>query len=406
MARKAKSGLPEWLRAVETASTQRSHPQELEAADRFEALTSSALKMALVREIVATRASELTLAYRNVVMVAAGYKSRCSPSGIHELYPEPCVIFVVKRKWAPGSKGQAGQLLPQRLLTIAGTQGDRKLYAVPTDVQPARWFYGGAARAASCVLVDDPVPAFRLPGTLTCGVRLKGAAPGMALALSAMHVLSPVPARIQPAGGAVFTAVGTPPRPRGKSTVWGGHLDFLGDLSAFDAQLGKIDDIAWFTQAFKGIALSATFPFVSAPDVFDDLAATNRFLILAPDNHPNHLGAPREPMLAQFWMTNGGAMPLDYQVRIGASYQTIALRHNELIMFQVSEDSPVPECGDSGSAVISWWPDGSAVLVGMFIGSSVRLVHVIPAWQLFDPQNWRGRLPAGTIALTPCFSLP
>jgi Tripartite tricarboxylate transporter family receptor len=139
--------------------------------------------------------------------------------------------------------------------------------------------------------------------------------------------------------------------------------------------------------------------------VFDELAATMRFLILAPDNHPKHLGQAREPMLAQFMALAHGGLPVDYQVRWQGTLQSAPIRHPELILMRVLEDCPAPESGDSGSAVVTWWPDGSIVLVGMLIASGdgpglERVAYVNPAWQLFDLLNW-SRLPSGTIELVP-----
>ena len=72
--------------------------------------------MALVREIVTTRARELTLGYRNVAAVLAGFKASTAADG-EALYPQPCVVFVVKRKWASADDGNPEQRLPARLLT-------------------------------------------------------------------------------------------------------------------------------------------------------------------------------------------------------------------------------------------------------------------------------------------------
>lgn len=399
----------EWLRDVESASLTRRHPEEAEAAARFDALESPSRKMALVREIVATRAAELTLAYRNVVMVTAGFKSRRSADGVDEVHPRPCVIFVVKRKWAPDAEGPREQALPSRLLCFGGDGAERRLYAVPTDVQLAAEFHGAVARTASCVLVDDPDPDFRLPGTVTCGVRLHGTVGTTALALSAMHVLSPVAAQPLPAADAELTAVGGGPAVRGHSTAWGGHID--GETgTGFDAQLAGVDDLPWFNAAFAGLALATDRPYVATREAFDDLAARMRFQILAPANHPDHGGIEREPMLAQFTDMAPEEQTIDYQIRFRGLFQTVAIRHRELVRLRVLDACPPPLSGDSGSAVICWWPDGSMVLTGMFIASHgapgrERVCYVLPAWQLFDTGNWSG-LPPGTGMVIPTFVLP
>lgn len=399
----------EWLREVESASLARRHPEEDEAAARFDAIESTARKMALVREIVATRSAELTLAYRNVVMVTAGFKSRRSEDGVDEVHPQPCVIFVVKRKWPAGAAGRAEQALPSRLLCYGGAGAERRLYAVPTDVQPAAAFHGAVARSTSCVRVDDPDPGFRLPGTLTCGVRASGATGTPALALSAMHVLSPVAAQPLPAADAGLTAIGAGTSIRGRSTSWGGHID--GETgTGFDVQLAAIDDLHWFNTAFGGLALAPGRPSIETLADFDELAARMRFQILAPANHPDQLGIEREPMLAQFTDMVPQELTVGYQVRFRGVFQTVAIRHRELVRLRVLDACPAPLSGDSGSAVVSWWPDGAMMLAGMFIAShgatgSERVCYVLPAWQLFDTVNWSS-LPPGTAALTPTFALP
>jgi hypothetical protein len=408
MAGKQSLGQRSWVRAVEDASLERSHPNIKDAATRFDALGSPSKQMALVREVVEVRARELTLAYRNVVMVAAGYKSRTSAKGLDEVRPEPCVIFIVKRKWANRSAtAETAQTLPQRLLTFGGNDDERMLYAVPTDVQEAQRYFGGVARSGNCVRVNDANPNFNLPGTLTCGVKVRGAPVGDSFALSAMHVLSPIPAQAAPVAGASFSAIGAGPSSRGSSAAWGGHIDVKAQ-NVFDVQLAEITDRSWFSTAFGGLALSKQRPYVVAPAAFDELSATMRFQILVADNHPNH-GVARPPILAQFLMFNRGEMPLGYQVRFNGVLQTVPLRHNELLILKVLEDCLPPESGDSGSAVISWWPDGTLVLVGMFIGSGStpgreRLIHVHPAWQLFNPSNWKS-LPPGATEIEPTFTL-
>lgn len=399
----------EWLRNVESATLARRHPQEDEAAARFDALEPPSRQMALVREIVATRSAELTLAYRNVVMLTAGFKSRRTADGVDEVHPQPCVIFVVKRKWSPGVAGPRAQALPARLLCFGGDGTERRLFAVPTDVQPAAEFHGGVTRTASCVLVDDSHPEFRLPGTLTCGVRMPGAAGPHAFALSAMHVLSPVASQRLPTAAVELTAVGAGPGVRGHSTAWGGHIDGE-DGTGFDAQLTQVDDVAWFNAAFAGMALASDRPCVDTREAFDDLAARMRFEILAPSNHPNHLGSEREPMLAQFTDMAPEELTIDYQIRFQGQFQTVAIRHRELIRLRVLDACPAPESGDSGSAVVCWWPDGSMVLTGMFIASHgrpgrERVCYVLPAWQLFKTTNW-DVLPPGANTLIPTFMLP
>lgn len=405
-----------WIRATEVASLQRPVPLEHDGARRWDALESTAERMALVREIVAARAAELTLAYRNVVAVVAGYRLSRGPDGIDALHPEPCVVFMVRRKWPPGARGEPAQRLPERLLTFGpgaarsrrGPARPRLPYAVPTDVQPASDHAGARASGSGAVRVADGVPAFSLPGSLTCGVRLKGAAAGASrFLLSAMHVFSPVPAQAGAVGGADFSAIAEPGRLRGVTAAWGGHLDAqLGD--GFDAQLAESRDDAWFNAAFAPLRLSSRHPFVSGPDMFDELAAVRSFRILVQEGQPHAPAAPRGRIQAQFSKYVGSQWQITYDVRHQGRATPVGIVHPELLLLAVHPDCPAPVGGDSGSAVVCDDGDGALILVGMYIARGAdgaeRDAYVLPAWQLFDPANWR-QLPVGTTGFRPTFKL-
>ena len=404
-----------WLRQTEAASLQRDASVEAAAARRWDALKSYSVRMALVREIVATRAAELTLAYNNVVAVVAGYKARRNSEGAEELHPEPCVIFMAKRKWLPGEAGEPAQRLPARLLTFGpdparpGTESARCVYAVPTDVQLATRHVGARTQTNAAVNVADEVPKFVLPGTLTCGVRLRGAAVDEScFAISAMHVLTPVPRQADAEGGADFRAIAAPESARGVTAPWGGHIDAdQGD--GFDAQLAEVRDRAWFNTAFVPLELSAKQPFVAAPDLFDELAATRSFRIVVHEAQPNASPGPRGLVLAQFSKVVGPEWQVIYDVRSQGKATPVGVSHAELLVLSVHPDSAPPVSGDSGAAVVSETDDGALTLVGMYIArgpaGAERDAYVLPAWQLFDPANWR-HLPPGTVALQPTFSLP
>jgi hypothetical protein len=364
--------------------------------------------MALVQEIIATRTPELTLAYRNVVMLAAGFKASRDANGIEHLHPVPCVIFVVKHKWLSDHDGPPQQLLPARLLTYGTVAGKQQLYAIPTDVQLAQGFIGGRAFADSCVSIEDA--QFPLPGALTCAVHAVGAGPQhQRLALSAMHVLNPVASTSQPVGGIAFSDVGTSPQLRGQSSSWGGHLN-ANTGNAFDAQLARNVDANWFNSIYHGWNLSRQRPYVKTDAEFYALVEEMRFQIIAPDNHPAATSRPRGMMLAQFSAMVTG-LPLQYEVRYLGNFSRVQLKHSLLIKLQIDDKCPAPIDGDSGSAVVTWWPDdNSTVFVGMFIGSHdqgalERIAYVIPAWELFKLENWQGALPPSTTALVPSFSM-
>lgn len=382
---------------------------DAKAAARFDRLPTAA-QMALAREIVQTRAAEISRAYENLVMVTAGFRSQRDQQGKSLLHPQPCVILGVKSKWAGdgGSGEPEAQRLPKRLLTYSTHRGIRALYAVQTDVQPVRWFRGAVARAATAVRVQGDKAQFTGNGTVACVARVRTSHGTISFGLSAMHVFSPVPQLdlATPAGGAPFHVVGSGSS-AGNSAAWVGRLSEA-SLS-FDAQLADISDEAWLNSAFAGLSLSSSHPYVASNEEFDGLAARRRFLILAPDNHVDHLAALRDPMVAQFRSYAYEDVPVGYKVRANGISTMMPIRHSELLMLEVTGDSPAPAQGDSGSAVITWRSDGSMTLAGMFIasmdGDDRRTAFVLPAWQLFKLDNWSA-LPPSTTRITPAFAMP
>lgn len=382
---------------------------EAEATARFDALPA-ARQMKLVREIVRTRATELTMAFDSVKMVTAGFRlQRDGDSAATKLHPQPCVILAVDLKWPEqgGTQEPESQRIPRRLLTYGSEGEERVLYAVPTDVQPQRWFDGAEACAASAIRVSPADPQFSGNGTMACVVHLQTGAQVASFGLSALHVLSPATVLDLPAptAGASFRMVGSD-AVVGKSAKWGGSL--RRNAPSFDVQLADVGNGAWLGAAYAGLSLSPLQPDVVDHEDFDELAAAWRFLILVPGNHVDHLGQPRPPMTAQFRSYVSGDVSISYKVRANGNYSRMPITHAELLMLEVGLDSPPPEPGDSGSAVVTWRPDGTLTFAGIFIagktGADARTVFVLPAWQLFDLDNWSA-LPADTVRITPSFSL-
>lgn len=392
-------------RRIEDASLDMPHPGLAASIERFERHPDPAFQLGLAREIAQTRRRELTLAYRNVLTVAAGWRlKRPAPGQPQQRLREPCVVLVVRRKWRQGRvPADPRQHLPAHLLIGAEHEGARRLYAVPTDVQVADAFVGGRANGATAVVVKDP--AMPTIGTVTCAVRLTppdGGAPHIRM-LSAMHVFTPFaevaagpdgePASVfrephpEPGGVPAQPAVATTSALRGR---------LLRDGFSFDAQLATPDDTDWLRRQLVGMRLSAQQPHVNSPEALDRLNAANaEFTLHAADNHRHHgpvrirLGSPT---------TDLSSLALDYRLRDSGSDQpadrhaplaTVAIFHWELLQFDVLEgDTPVE--GDSGAPVLARRGDDSLTLVGMFIASSeeARKAYVLPAWQLFDAENW------------------
>nr|WP_316642569.1 hypothetical protein [uncultured Roseateles sp.] len=383
------------MRQAEAASLAMPVPDLLAAQRRFLRQRDAAFRMALAREIAQTRGRELTLAYRNVVMVAAGWRQKRNGKGQALRRPEPCVVLFVKRKQMPA---QAEQVLPQHLLIGAEQGGRRLLFAVPTDVQEATQLVGSHARGAQAVDVSDPVaPAF---GTVCCAVKLQRAdnSPAEVMMLSAMHVFTPFPdvnvppsalaARVSPVGqGGLLVGSTTPQR----GQLVDADLGF-----SFDAQLARVQDPAWLRQQLAGQRLSGKPQWLADVAAFDTLVGEGAaFELCAADNHPGH-GAVQ--IRLGFATSDLSALPLAYKVRLsppggpaqpGAPIGTVGIKHWDLLHFDVlGPDFPMD--GDSGSAVLCRTADGAALLAGMFIGCSLDRRHafMLPAWQLFQPANW------------------
>jgi hypothetical protein len=377
---------------------------EAQALARFEALPAAA-QMSLARDAAAARSAQLMLASSNLSMVTAGYRARRDAQGRILVHPQPCVILGVQRKWSgqPGAAGPEAQRLPRFLLTPGTFGGKRRVYAVPTDVQPVAWFQGAVARTASAVWADTPHDY----GALTCAVQVHSPAGPRNFALSALHVLSPwtrADLAAPDAGEAVHPAGAA--HAIGASTSWGGGLRQAG--ASFDAQLASIGNTGWFNTAFAHHGLPAAGAHVRSNTELDTLIGTQSFMLLAPANHPMYPGG-RNRMLAQFRSYAGSTVPIDYRVRLNGLRTRMLVRHRELVQLEVTAASPAPAEGDSGCAVMTWRLDGTPVLAGMFIASldapSERVAYMLPAWQLFDPRNWAA-LPPGATRLTPRFRLP
>lgn len=371
------------------------------ALRRFKTL-DHATQMRLARETALTRGAELTLAYRNVVMVAAGHKYKRRKDGRERRIELPCVVFVVRRKWtADESAARDPQRLPAGLLAFADDAlGRRVLCAVPTDVQHVDRFCGARATAQRAVFVDTPALEF---GTITCAVELRGAGAKRRLAMSALHVLSPLP-ELDPVAmrtGAEITrlARGVPPAQPpllGRSVAIGGRLR-SGTAISFDVQLAEVLQGAWATlrPMLADLALSPTVPFVASADDFHALSREG-FELLVPDNHPDAGFEPRPPMLARFDTFMPPSFSVAYDVTEAGGHARRRVHHFELLQLVLASGRRTLQ-GDSGCPVVFWRDDGSATLVGMHIAGDGKLSYVLPAWQLFDLDNYWQRPPGASL---------
>lgn len=385
-----------------------------QAVARFLSLDAPG-QLELARHVSKSRGRALVQQHAALRMVTAGYRARRAGRGDYALHPLPVVILVVQEKQAEDALG-TDEVLPRHVFVDDWAGAPGMLLAVPTDVQPAKWFQGAVARAAGVVDVQVDAgpewPACSDRGTLTCAVRLDTDAGSLHFGLSALHVLSPSTRPVLPApdAGARLAPCGGDGNAIGASAPWGGHLqDASTGATSFDAQLAALADAAWFCDAHQGLRLSPTRPCVPSREAFEALAPERRFLVLAGSNHPLRLNREERPVVAQFNSYAYHEVLLGYKVLRGGFTSIMDVSHAELLRLQVSEDSPPPHAGDSGAAVVTWWPDGEMTLAGMFIasheGELARTIYVLPAWQLFKLRNWRA-LPPGTTGLTPSFTCP
>ena len=94
-------------------------------------------QLRLAHEAATTRSAELRLAYPGLISVGSGFRTRRSVAGGQPvLTREPCVIFVVAKKWKTTGRPGDPRRLPTHLLAVAGPDGQRMLCALPTDVRP------------------------------------------------------------------------------------------------------------------------------------------------------------------------------------------------------------------------------------------------------------------------------
>jgi hypothetical protein len=391
-----------WARDTEAQSLAL-HPAVLEQAiENSRTLADDATRMELAREIVLARGPELTLAYRSVVMVQPGYRKTRGEDGREQLTREPCVVFVVRRKWAPSRTAQGDrQCLPQWLITFADHAGQRLPFAVPTDVQEMAGFRGARAHGPGSVWVEPPGVSWE-HGAAACAVRLDSDQGSQLCLLSAQHVLTPA---TEVSG--LKVQGGLPARPLDASRQQlhapvvatslsvGGLL--RGDQNPYrpslDVQLARVDDPG-AAQAIVGARqLDPGEPWVGTPRRLSELAAIRWFHLLVPDNNGP---AVRGPLKAQLDSRLALPFGLDYRLRRGGQFEWVKVYHDELLKFQVMQ-KPYPEAGDSGCAVVVMHSDGSVTLAGLYIGGGGDAAYAIPAWHLFNLNRWWSYPPGARI---------
>ena len=361
-------------------------------------VTDPGLLATLAREVALTRGQELTLAYRNLVSVIPGFRKKQGARRAR-ITSELCVVFVVRQKGNVADDHP--QCLPRWLVTFADHEGVRKPFALPTDVQCAEDFRLARAHSASAVWVKngDWPPA---SGNFACLVSLRHPGGTQTCMLSAQHVLTPFADgdALQVASGQAVLPVddsGARASAPGlaHSLPFGGLLrgDQRPDRHSFDVQLAALDgDGSAARQRVALRRLHATQPWVRTMAELQQLNRDEWFYLLTPDNHqvlPNR-GALRMTLSAMPVLP----VPIPYALAGDSRAQNKMIYHAELLRFDAM-DSKLPVPGDSGSPIVVRRDDGSMTLVAMHIGGDgLGLSWAIPAWRLFDLNNW-SQYPAG-----------
>lgn len=366
------------MRQRNTAATPPTLPPEntdlRQATRNFKRLSRSA-RLQLAHEIALTRGRELCLAYKNLVAVSSGFRTRrASPGATPSLRREPCVGFIVDRKWGVQAGDHNPQSLPRHLFAFSEVDGARVLCAVPTDVRSRRDYgrpvpHDGDGDLPFGVLVDSPTASAFASGVVTCAVQ-RPVVPATSFVMSCRHVLSCTDLVADPDGTGLQVLLGTTARPvLGKTTVLRGRL---GDDSAFsfDAQLAVIGDQQALKRAQGGLSFDAGDSFVAQPgDISDGFwIATGRS---DADGKRVLVWVDYQDTVENFRM--------DYEIE--GRMTTVVHR---LVLHGVPEATL--QDGDSGSPAVR--VRRGQRLIGMYIGGSSGHAYVIPAWQLMTPKNF------------------
>ena len=386
-----------WSRRVESDSLRHSELAMKAALKNWRALKGDLRQFELVDEVAQDRGPELTLAYRNVIMLAAGFRRRTTRNGRPLRTREPCVVFVVETKWADEQNHEGDlQKIPRYLLAHATVDGVRVRCAVPTDVQPQASFQDVQTRGNAILMVGSGPDA--TTGTAGCAVEIGPGPEPMKLLLSAHHVFSLLPdvSAGTPRPGlsiAPFVAGGVPPGSPAFATSsgWGGAMRADGQPS-FDAQFATVMDWSAARAALAGLRLAPDFAYAGSPAQAMALGQTNNFEILAPLNNPELHGASRKPIRLMFDTVLLDSYGFDCDVRENGELVKRHLTFERLIRMKLLASAGALLGGDSGAAVVAPRADGTHTLMGIFIASGDEYAYAIPAWQLFNP-SYYARLP-------------
>lgn len=353
------------------------HTDLQQARRNFDRGLTRSEQLQLAHEVALTQGPELCRAYDSLVSVSSGFRTRrTTASAEPQLHREPCLGFIVKRKWpTPGRDGNP-QALPKYVLAFAAVRGDRAICAIPTDVRSKR-DYGrpvphgnGADELPYGILVDRPDAKSYSAGVATCAIQ-RPAAPGRTYLISCRHVLSRTDIELDTGQTDLPVLRGTAARtPLASTTKIRGSLDG-GTTAGFDAQLAAVDDDKAQRVAMGGLA------FDSGDSYLKQASDVERGYFIA----TGRVGADGKRLLV--WADHLDTI-VNFQMKypqVDGSRVTVT---HDLVLHGVPQQ-PLT-FGDSGSPAISF--RRGQTLVGMYIGGGPGNAYIIPAWQLMTPSNF------------------
>lgn len=389
--------LNDWSDKAERISLSRNTVQE--ARRQFRGLNST-VAMAVATRLVEMRRAEWIATYPDLVSVSVGYRSkRRGAAGTPALLRQVCVIFVVRRKRKPSTKGR-WLPLPSFVMSETVIDGERQLVAIPTDVVDARETAGAVAESFADGLYVRRGSGLEQYGSACCVVRLEdeGQQTHGRFLLGCRHVFNPSGAHMDdsPRAGASVYRGRTGDSFAANTTSIGGIFWSVEGKYSFDSQLVEAQDDDWLS----GYDLSVDHIFSSRDDFVErDLMYDCEVLVpsvaLNKSFHSRHPGRKRPKVYTRFQRYRYADQPINYPT-FGRH-----LSHQELLELKVYRPSTRPNGvwatypGDSGSPVIMNC-DGKIWLVGMHIGgvgshtnlADPRRSIVIPAWALFNHYNY------------------
>jgi hypothetical protein len=384
-----------WTRRVERDSLRHPARAMKEAIRTWRSLKDDPIRFELVDEVAQDRGPELTLAYRNVIMLAAGFRHRTGKTGRPARTREPCVVFVVKAKWAHGdAPDDDAQRIPPYLLAHVTLDGARVRCAVPTDVQCQDRFQDVRPRASATLAIGSG--GLSATGAAAFAVQVGDGAQAVKLLLSAHHVFSSFPnvqtgiprsglqiSRLGPTGG-VAQAFAV-------SASWGGKMRADGEPS-FDVQMARVSNWSAARAVLADLRLSSTQPYAGSPGQVIALGEASRFHILVPPDNPEWQGSSRGPTRVKFDMVLSDSYGFNFDVSEEGGIASRHLTFHRLVRMERIAGGGALLGGDSGSAVVAVRSDGTHTLIGLFIAAGDEFAYCIPAWQLFD-RRYYARLP-------------